>query len=569
MFVNTSVAALFGAFAVLVQELDGPSEARILHPSMMGYFAVMRLNPETGRLRQKLYPMAKVEAVADAMRSVPDAYISQASFVAPKRRVSLLQEIRTAFVDVDCYTLGIAPDEAFVERLIGRAREFGVPAPSYVVGSGRGVYLKWILREPVGALHLARWQALQAALVAIYKAVGADIKVKDAARVLRILGSSNSKTDGGVVSVLHSTHRDTDGCAYGFDDLCRCAAQVNLDALIERTGGERGQRVTAEVVHARGKVERLAQMVAAVGNTTDLSRLDQMTMTHEPIMMNAMSAQSLAWSRFVDLRSIAMARGGVGRGWRDHFLFWSLNFLALAGVVTADSFWQEARGLASIVSTDGDFRPMEDGSLGTLYRKVRERDAGRFVKYDARTWTPLYTVSNARLIELFGIEEAEQHGLTTIIDDREKRRRVDVKNPGRAQRREERARVKESVIEAHRLQMAVAEVAELTRRSQSTVRRVLAKEGVRPREQRMQRVQELISLGWSNSRVAQELGVSERTVIRLAGRDRVVTWQSRCAEMLAAGQSIKVIEAALGVSRASIYRFIAKSTSCRADGGSE
>lgn len=542
---------------MLVQELDGPSEARMLHPSLMGYFAVLRMNPETGRLRQKLYPLSKIEAVADAMRCVPDAYISQASFVAPKRRVSLLQEIRTAFVDVDCYNLGLVADDAFVERLVSRAKEFGVPAPSYVVGSGRGVYLKWILSEPVGALHLARWQALQAALLAVYKAVGADIKVKDAARVLRILGSANSKSRGEVVRVLQSAHEDTERCTYSFDELCRVAAQVNLDGLLDRVGV---QGVSCgDVAQARVKVERLAKMVAAVGNTTDLGRLDQMTMTHEPIMMAAMSAQSLAWSRFVDLRSIAMARGGVGRGWRDQFLFWGLNFLAQAGVVTAANFWQEAKVLSSIVSTDADFQPLQDGSLGTLYRKVVERDAGRFVKHQGKPMSPLYTASNARLIELFGIEGGEQRDLSTIIGAEEKRRRVDAKNPGRAQRRQERQGFKQSVLEAQRLQMPVKEMAELTGRSEASVRRVLIGAGVSAASERASKVRELVELRWSNQRIAQELGISERTVIRLARGGRcAVSWRSRCAEMLAAGQSIQIIEAALGVSRASIYRFIAE-----------
>ena len=63
-----------------------------------------------------------------------------------------------------------------------------------VTDSGRGVHLYWrIQNAPFGALNT--WQELQDYIYYNLKHLGADRKATDGARVLRLPGTINSKSD--------------------------------------------------------------------------------------------------------------------------------------------------------------------------------------------------------------------------------------------------------------------------------------------------------------------------------------------------------------------------------------
>ena len=78
-----------------------------------------------------------------------------------------------------------------------------IPRPTYVVDSGRGLYLLWRIDENVKAY--SRWIKMQMYLYNQLLDFGADRKiVTDSARVLRIPGSTNSKS-GSCVTILEAT----------------------------------------------------------------------------------------------------------------------------------------------------------------------------------------------------------------------------------------------------------------------------------------------------------------------------------------------------------------------------
>lgn len=69
-----------------------------------------------------------------------------------------------------------------------------IPMPTYVIDSGRGMYLLWRIDENIKALP--RWKKVQRYFCEQLKEFGADPKVaSDAARVLRCVGSINSKSN--------------------------------------------------------------------------------------------------------------------------------------------------------------------------------------------------------------------------------------------------------------------------------------------------------------------------------------------------------------------------------------
>ena len=89
-----------------------------------------------------------------------------------------------------------------------------IPRPSYVMDSGRGLYLLWRIDEHIKAY--SRWKKMQMYLYNQLAEFGADRKVvTDSARVLRIPGSINSKS-GSSVTILEAT-----GKKYNLTSLIR------------------------------------------------------------------------------------------------------------------------------------------------------------------------------------------------------------------------------------------------------------------------------------------------------------------------------------------------------------
>src|SRR5699024_8754469 len=71
------------------------------------------------------------------------------------------------------------------------------PTPNMMIYSGRGLNLVWFL-EPMSGLAVERWGKLQDAIYKTVKSLGADSKARDAARVFRLAGTKNSKSNNQV-----------------------------------------------------------------------------------------------------------------------------------------------------------------------------------------------------------------------------------------------------------------------------------------------------------------------------------------------------------------------------------
>ena len=137
---------------------------------------------------------------------VEDCYISMNAFLSPRkadtpssgRKVNNLKRLNALYVDIDCYGAGMEQDEVVYilhESYFDRV----IPYPTFIVNSGRGLYLVYKIDEDRNALP--RWQAVENYLVAQLADLGADSKASDAARILRVPGTVNSK-NGKTVSIL-------------------------------------------------------------------------------------------------------------------------------------------------------------------------------------------------------------------------------------------------------------------------------------------------------------------------------------------------------------------------------
>lgn len=345
----------------------------------------MVLQRQNGRMRQFSHRLAEMPRVVNGFVGNQDTYISQAEFYRPRRCLSYLARIDQLFLDVDTYRVqGLArrSPEHLVSSALHFAREVGLPAPSVILFSGRGLYLKWFLERPVPQRALIRWNAIQRVLVDRLAFFGADPQAKDASRVLRMHNTVNSKT-GEMCRVMH-VQADLDGepVRYNFEFMAEELLPVGREELSAR----------------RQKLAHREPLNALRGGKTS--------------NLHGFSTRQLAWHRVMDLRRLAEMRGGVVEGERMKHLFWQVNFLLLSGARSSRGMYHEASVLAQNIDPNWHYGSSE---LSTLYRKAKEYEAGETVEFEGRKYPSLYTPRNDTLIGLFQITDAEQKDLQTII----------------------------------------------------------------------------------------------------------------------------------------------------------
>lgn len=406
--------------AQLALALEDPAdEAAAYHdPKRPGFFSLLvQVGADKRQSSHLLSDMPRVLGMLDPSR---DTWLSQAEFIRPNRRVVNLARIGLLFADLDTYheewAAGRTPDQLAAAVLYHCAQE-GIPTPSILVYSGRGIQAKWLLDSTLPRQALPRWNAVQRYLVDRLAPLGADPQAKDASRVLRAVATVNTKS-GEVCRVVHvETDQDGQPVRYNFEYL----AEILLPAArwtIEQQRRERAER---------------RQLKLLPGGKSDNLR--------------GFSGRQLAWDRLEDLRKLAALRGGVREGERMMHLFWRLNFLLLSGATNSREMFKEATALATELDPRWTHRSAE---LRTLYRKAKAFEAGERVEFGGRELPPLYTPKNDTLISLFRITDEEQRHLRTLIstDLAKERRRERDRKRDEARRRAAGAVDRETYLEA-------------------------------------------------------------------------------------------------------------------------
>lgn len=170
--------------------------AKKIHGNSSGYITVASKNPNYSQWHYKKEELLdKTEEIVNGIND----YISQNTFYKPQRRIENIKELRAVYIDIDCYNSKYTKDavQYFLEHdLYG----YKIPRPNYLIDSGRGLYYI-VLIKPVPSMALPLWYAVQRYLFNTLKEFGADANALDPTRVLRIVGTMNSKS-GTSVKVL-------------------------------------------------------------------------------------------------------------------------------------------------------------------------------------------------------------------------------------------------------------------------------------------------------------------------------------------------------------------------------
>jgi len=152
---------------------------------------------------------------------VYNTYISLNTFYKPQRRIENIKELNALYLDLDIYNIPKTIDPYlgytsnwskdsvlyFLEQDYFGLSSNSVPTPSFVIDSGRGLYLIWLI-EPAPYKALPLWKAIEEYLYNQLKCWGADRKCLDPTRILRVPDSVNSKTNT-TVNIIREYNTDS------------------------------------------------------------------------------------------------------------------------------------------------------------------------------------------------------------------------------------------------------------------------------------------------------------------------------------------------------------------------
>jgi DNA-binding CsgD family transcriptional regulator len=383
----------FGFFSILVREPVGYGSTDSEQLQL-----IQSPNPvkPVRRTRQYSYPIHQLPTIVENLNPHLDTWISQAEFSRPSRRVVHLARLPVCFVDLDTYKVphlvGHRPED--LSRLLRLVcDDNGIPQPSVILFSGRGLQVKWLLTNPVPRAALPRWNRVQSELVSLLIDLGADPQARDASRVLRLDQTVNS-TSGERVRILDVLEvRPGEPIRYDFETLA-------FEVL---------PTPRAEIEASRKRSQEAKRLQLLNGGRRVSAR--------------GINGRVLSWTRLEDLRKLAALRGwtrnGVPEGLRSLYVHWSLNFLLLSGAANSSTMYHEASALVKEVAKG--FDDNIKSVFSTLYNKAKQYESGESIYFNGRKYPPLYTPTASHLIDLFQISSTEQQDMRSLASKSVKR----------------------------------------------------------------------------------------------------------------------------------------------------
>jgi hypothetical protein len=356
-------------------------------------------------------------AVVTKLQGVSDVYVSQNFFSKRRCRAEHVQWIPGAWVDLDIYRIpGLSerPRPVLIRQLLAHCDARGLPRPSYTIASGRGFYLKWSFTASAGAGDAAICTAINEALADHFAAFGADTRATDTARILRPVGSVNSKS-GAVVHVAHREDTDT-GTPIRHD---RAALQAAVDAVVPQ------DRVNAKPARVRA--------AAPARTSTAPPRLTVVPSTGAG--PNGGTNPDRGWRGWngrvlADITRLADLRWPdryIQEGARDLFAFHAA--VQIAHIEGASQVLPTLRTWAATRLPPAFVADELEAYMQSVCDRAWRAQKGETVAYQRRpdgpveAVSPLYTYKRTTLIDRLAITPAESRHLDVLIDDDERRRR--------------------------------------------------------------------------------------------------------------------------------------------------
>jgi hypothetical protein len=359
--------------------------AGMLHPAESRGRVVIA-HKDGARWKQRSYDVGDLPEIIPAVAGLEDAYISQQRFYF-KRTISQLLQLGAMYVDVDFHTIPeLAGMDArgVLEDVLVALERARMPAPTMAIASGRGLYVIW-LHEAIPRAALTRWNAAQRELWRVLSPFGGDRGALDAARVLRLAGTKNSKNGATVEQIAPP------GEVWKFDDLAEEILPLGREELYDL------------------RIQRAARD----------ARMPSKSRQRPPMAFT----QSTLWEgRLTDLQKLRQLRwfeGDLPPGARDHWMFLAgvaMSWIAIPQVLRRE-LWELSKEAASWNDAESGKR------LSAIMKRAHMAAKGERVEWNGVEVDPRYRFRNSTIIELLEIEDWEMEEMSVIISSDEARRR--------------------------------------------------------------------------------------------------------------------------------------------------
>jgi hypothetical protein len=368
-------------------KLTPADHARMLHPS--GRRGVVTIAQRGETWVERACSRTELPDIASKLAGESDVYLSQQSFYG-WRRIAHLAELGAVYSDIDYHATAWAAGapEHVAHAVLRSLQDAGVPAPSYILATGRGLVAVW-LHELVPRAALPRWMAVQKRLHDILRPWGADPRALDAARVFRLAGTKHGGVDAIVRPVWLAASIDK-MWRWDFEDLAR------------------------EVL-PRGRAE-----VVVLG----VRRAERSARGQAPAPTQRLTAASYWEAVLTDLQCLLQFRwsGRLPPGQRDTWLFVACN--AMTWLAPAAALRREFHALADQVA--GWDNRESDSRMASIFRRAECAARGESIEWGGQRVDPRYRIKAETIVNWLSITQPEMRGagLRVLVDDEVSRERA-------------------------------------------------------------------------------------------------------------------------------------------------
>ena len=351
-----------------------------LHSLPDGIVLLWQAKESKGRWKKLAPHHASVPSLLAEQLNQTDRYISVNEFHA-WRIVAHLKSLRACFVDIDDCT-----DVDWCLQCVAAA---GLPTPTFIIRSGRGVHLYWQI-DAVPAKALAVWQQVQDTILSELQNQGlpVDMKARDCTRVLRLAGSINSKNGAKVTGYLVNDW------------------QWDLHTLADEVLGSRAAK--SEETKRKKALAADQQRDAQISDFRAAQLRKGITPKTTP--QGAQKGGIYAWWQLVyqDLIIIGDQLGGIRKGHRDTYLF--LYAVALSWFTAAESLENEVMLVARKVMPEFKAAEIKKAVQPNL-KRVQDALDGKKVVWQGQERDPRYWYKRETVVNLLSdLITPDMHG---------------------------------------------------------------------------------------------------------------------------------------------------------------
>ena len=336
-------------------------------------------------------------------------------------------QLRSLYIDID----KVKSTEEVIGIINKLVIDESVPKPHKIIFSGRGLHIKWFLKDYAGTSqkNMKVWNRLEEYLIKILKnslkeIAEVDLKVKDPTRILRIEGTINSKNDEVVRCLVDNNHK-----LYDLYDLYNKYTPYKPQKATEEKKSNKGIKLLK-------------------------------------------SKSTLNYARFKDLNKILELRDYDLTGIRNSFLMFYTTYYILVNNSSYEETLQEIKIISSRIKSKNYTSLSElKGFVRNGLKKVEEHKEGKKVLPKSETIIEWLEITEEEQRELITLKSKEIKQENNNIQRRNKRRNKEGLTPKQAELKV----LKDKVLNLKEQGLSNVKIAEKLKCSEYKIRSILKK----------------------------------------------------------------------------------------------